>query len=112
MPGGADTPRGSLELTWGESPMEGIACSLDSEGFHALKDATFDVLGKAVPYSICGSLPLVRDLQRGGFDIQLTGFGRSDVYHADNEYCQLTDMQNGFQICCGIIAKLGGEASA
>ena len=42
--------------------------------------------GEAKPYAICGSLPLVRDLQRGGFDVQLTGYGLSSAYHADNEF--------------------------
>lgn len=55
--------------------MEGIACHLKSEGNAALVAATREVLGEAKPYSICGSLPLVRNLQRGGFDVQMTGFG-------------------------------------
>ena len=57
-----------------------------------------EVNGSAVPYSICGSLPLVGDLQAEGFDIQLTGFGKSEVYHANNEYCSLTDMVNATKI--------------
>lgn len=44
------------------------------------------------------SLPLVRDLQRAGFDLTLIGFGRSSVYHGDNEYCCLSDMQNAIKI--------------
>ena len=39
------------------------------------------VLGEAKPYSICGSLPLVRNMQRGGFDVQMTGFGLMSTYH-------------------------------
>ena len=68
--------RGSLELTWGSGYMEGIACSIDSAGHAALMQATRDVLGEAKPYSICGSLPLVRNLQRAGFDVQMTGCRR------------------------------------
>ena len=98
--------RGSLELTFGEGCLEGVACSLDSEGHAALVDATAAVLGEAKPYSICGSLPLVRDLQRGGFDVQMTGFGLMTSYHADNECCKLSDMGKGFRVLLGVIAEL------
>jgi len=99
--------RGELELTWGnESSMEGIACHLKSEGNAALVAATREVLGEAKPYSICGSLPLVRNLQRGGFDVQMTGFGLMSTYHADNEYAKLSDMANGFRILLGVVAQL------
>ena len=86
--------------------LEGIACSTDSEGHHALVGATKDVLGEVKPYSIGGSLPLVRDLQRGGFDLQITGFGLMKTYHADNEYCLLSDQEKGFKILRGVIANL------
>jgi len=101
-----DGCRGKLELSWGSGSMEGIACSLDSEGHKALVAATEAVLGEAKPYSICGSLPLVRDLQRAGFDVQMTGFGRMDAYHADNEYCLLSDMKKGFDILVNVINQL------
>lgn len=97
--------RGSLELEVVVG-MEGVACSMDSEGHHALVNATADVLGEAKTYSIGGSLPLVRDLQRGGFDIQMTGFGNMSTYHADNEYCKLSDMEKGFRILRGVITNL------
>jgi acetylornithine deacetylase len=51
---------GSLELSWIFDGEDGIACSLDSEGNSALVEATRDVTGSAQPYSISGSLPLVR----------------------------------------------------
>ena len=86
--------------------MEGIACSLDSEGHSALKQATAAVLGEVKPYSICGSLPLVRDLQRAGFDVQMTGFGRMEAYHADNEFALLSDMSNGLDILVQVISQL------
>ena len=98
--------KGKLELTWGTGSMEGIACSLDSEGHRAIIAATEAVLGEAKPYSICGSLPLVRDLQRAGFDVQMTGFGRMDAYHADNEYCKLSDFTKGFDILVNFIGQL------
>ncbi len=86
--------------------MEGIACDVDSDGHRALVDATRDVLGEAKPYSICGSLPLVRDLQRGGFDVQLIGFGLMSTYHANDEYALLSDFEKGFQVLMRVIARL------
>jgi len=68
------------------------------------------VRGEAKPYSIGGSLPLVRDLQRGGFDVQITGFGLLSTYHADNEYCLLSDMEKGFQVLVGVVAHLEDAA--
>jgi hypothetical protein len=51
----------------------GIAVKLGTEGNVALVESTREVLGKAVPYSISGSLPLVRYLQDHDFDVQLCG---------------------------------------
>lgn len=102
--------RGSLELEIAEGYLEGIACSLDSDGHAALVAATQQVRGEAKPYSIGGSLPLVRDLQRGGFDVQITGFGLLSTYHADNEYCLLSDMEKGFQVLVGVVAHLEDAA--
>lgn len=101
--------RATLELTWGGHMLEGIACNLESPGYAALRDATAKVLGEAKPYSICGSLPLVRDLQRAGFDLQVTGYGLSDTYHADNEYCKLSDMKNAHKILANMIASINGK---
>jgi acetylornithine deacetylase len=52
------------------------------------------------------SLPLVRDLQRAGFDLILIGFGLSTVYHADNEYCLLSDMKDAMKILARTIANV------
>jgi len=94
------TPTVELEwLTKGDlHSMEGIACHIDSPGFHALVAAIEKVRGSSVPYSINGSLPLVRQMQRMGFDVQITGFGLSKTYHADNEYALLSDMVKGGEI--------------
>jgi acetylornithine deacetylase len=90
--------KGSIELSWNGEPFKGIACKLDSPGFAALKQATGEIKGKAEPYSICGSLPLVGDMQEDGFDVQVCGFGLSSVYHGDNEYCKLSDMVDAVKI--------------
>mmetsp|Transcript_14222 Transcript_14222/g.27632 ORF Transcript_14222/g.27632 Transcript_14222/m.27632 type:complete len:521 (+) Transcript_14222:279-1841(+) len=101
---------GKIELEWAhdddEPLMEGIACDINSPGFLAICDSIKSVQGSVKPYSICGSLPLVRSMQRAGFDLQITGFGRSDAYHAENEYCQLSDMVNAFKILSGYVSKL------
>lgn len=101
-----ETIRGRLEWTWAETSLSGIACNLKSPGYAAILKASEEVLGDAKPYSICGSLPLVREMQEEGFDIQIVGYGLSSVYHGDNEYCSLTDMKNGFKICSRFIREL------
>ena len=56
---------------------QGIACDIDSDAFKKLDEATRDVLGESHPYSITGSLPLVGDLQKAGFDIQVHSLSMS-----------------------------------
>lgn len=96
----ADGRRGSLELRARGNFMEGIACHLDSPGLAALTTAMQTVRGadQVKPFSMTGSLPLVRDLQRRGFDVQITGFGRSSYYHAPNEQAKLEHFRDGFAI--------------
>ncbi len=102
----ADEGKGArLELTWLVAGENGIACNLESKGYRALLDATTKVLGDAKPYSIGGSLPLIRDLQDSGFDVMITGYGLSSKYHADNEAASLKDLKNATCIisnvsCC------------
>ncbi len=69
--------KGKVELKWLTSGENGVACKLDSKGYFALVKATEAVLGSAKPYSIGGSLPLIRDLQDAGFDVQISGYGSS-----------------------------------
>lgn len=103
-----DGRRGSVKLVAKGRFMEGIACDLDSPGLRALVDSMRDVRGAdgAQPYSMTGSLPLVRDLQRNGFDVQITGFGRSTYYHAPNEQAELEHFRQGFAILRGICERL------
>lgn len=91
---------GRIELLSEGKLSEGIACNLDSPGLSALTRAIAKVRGQArvTPYSMTGSLPLVRDLQRRGFDVQITGFGESRSYHAPNEAAQLSDFEDGLRI--------------
>ena len=124
---------GTLEWSWEGEPFKGIACKLDSRGLAALKRATASVLGTVKPYSICGSLPLVGDMQEAGFDIQLcgvsmrvvpspadtafhlplcAGYGKSSVYHGDDEFCSLTDMANAMRILTTVIGDLDAQERA
>ncbi|XP_015083515.1 acetylornithine deacetylase-like [Solanum pennellii] len=97
--------RGSMSISF-EEAYSGVACDLDSLGYKVLSKATEEVVGYVEPYSITGSLPLIRDLQDRGYDVQTTGYGIMDTYHADNEYCLLVDMSQGYQVFASIIAQL------
>ncbi|KAF3449455.1 hypothetical protein FNV43_RR10183 [Rhamnella rubrinervis] len=97
--------RGSLSLNFDEAN-SGVACDLDSRGFHALCKATEEVVGHVKPYSITGSLPLIRELKDEGFDVQTAGYGLMATYHAKNEYCLLTDMCQGYGVFVNIISQL------
>lgn len=102
------TPK--LEFEWlslgDPHGFEGIACDIQSPSFHALNAAIQQVRGESVPFSINGSLPLVREMQRNGFDLQIIGFGLSKTYHADNEFCLLSDMIKGGEIVWNWIGML------
>ena len=104
----ADGRRGRVELKRRGNFMEGIACDLSSHGLAVLTDAMASVRGaNAVKqFSMTGSLPLVRDLQRKGFDVQITGFGRSSYYHAPNEQAKLQHFRDGFAILREILTRV------
>ncbi|XP_073052140.1 acetylornithine deacetylase isoform X2 [Primulina eburnea] len=97
--------RGRIDISFDEA-MSGVACNLDSRGFHVLCKATEEVVGHVKPYSITGSLPLIRELQDEGFDVQTSGYGLMATYHAKNEYCLLSDMCQGYRVFVSIIAQL------
>lgn len=108
-----NTHLAKLELVWPTTKevarlYEGIACDLESDGHKALVQATSEVMGdgNCSPYSISGSLPLVRYMQREGFDLQLDGFGLMITYHNNNEYCRLKDMRAAYEILLRTLALL------
>ncbi|MCO5604785.1 hypothetical protein L7F22_058956 [Adiantum nelumboides] len=101
--------KGRLFVDFDDIMTSGVACKLDSSGFHALSEATKNVLGHVQPYSITGSLPLIRELQDEGFDVQTIGYGIMATYHAQNEYCLLSDFQLGFKVLCNVISILEDE---
>ncbi|KAI3707661.1 hypothetical protein L6452_26289 [Arctium lappa] len=97
--------KGRIEISFDEAS-SGVACNLESRGFHVLCQATKDAVGHVKPYSITGTLPLIRELQDEGFDVQTAGYGLMATYHAKNEYCLLPDMCQGYQVITGIISQL------
>ena len=98
--------RAEIEFLNRDDPLIGVACDLSSPGFDALVAAIGAVRGDVVPYSICGSLPLVAEMKEAGFDIQITGFGLLSTYHCDNEYCLLSDMEDAIKILAKFLANL------
>ncbi|KAI3821583.1 hypothetical protein L1987_09151 [Smallanthus sonchifolius] len=68
---------GRIEISFDDTS-SGVACNLESRGFHVLCQATKDAVGHVKPYSITGTLPLIRELQDEGFDVQTAGYGFDD----------------------------------
>ncbi|KAL6763183.1 acetylornithine deacetylase [Haematococcus lacustris] len=97
---------GRLELTFYDAQSQGIACNLDSPGYHALLAAFQDVLGSCTPFAITGSLPCIRELQDEGYDVQTLGFGLLSTYHAVNEHALLSDFVKGFRVLTRLIERL------
>jgi len=52
----------SLAVTFDEAS-SGVACNLKSRGFEVLCKATEKIVGHVKPYSITGTLPLIRELK-------------------------------------------------
>jgi acetylornithine deacetylase len=102
--------KGSFEFKWNDGIYKGIACNLESAGFHVLNEATKAVLGSSKPYSLTGSLPCVWDLQNAGFDLQVCGFGLTSVYHGVDEYCLISDMKQGYLILNKVILALDAQS--
>lgn len=46
---------------------------MNSAGHKALREATQAVMGEVNPFSLTGSLPVVGDMQKDGYDIQVNG---------------------------------------
>lgn len=101
----ADGLKGTVELTWLGEPYPGVACDIDSVGHKALLTAVDSVRG-AEPFSLTGSLPLIADLKDAGYDVQVTGFGKMEAYHANNEFAYVGDYRDGLRILANTIANL------
>jgi acetylornithine deacetylase len=101
-----DGKKGVLEMTFIGDGENGIACNLESPGALAIRQATEATLGTVKPFAIGGSLPLVRELQDSGYDVQIAGYGFSSRYHADNEAVSLQNMRDAFKIVSKIVELL------
>ncbi len=101
----ADGRTGQLEFRWLGGATEGLACRLDSPLLAVLESAILRVRGRVERYSMTGALPIVRELQQRGFDVQVTGFGRSEYYHAPNEQARLADFRDGFAVLAELVDR-------
>mmetsp|Transcript_8132 Transcript_8132/g.23335 ORF Transcript_8132/g.23335 Transcript_8132/m.23335 type:complete len:446 (-) Transcript_8132:440-1777(-) len=104
--------KGKLEIEFAEEHVDGIAVDMNSEGFKTMMEAWDEVYGGSKPFSVTGSLPCVRELQDEGFDLNIIGFGCLKVYHANNEYALLSDMEKGFKLLGTLVSKLAGAGPA
>lgn len=95
--------KAEIKFRWEGVPYLGIACDTSSKGFRILDKAVKAVRGVSKPVSTTGGLPLVKELQDKGFDVQIIGFGREDAYHAPNEYAVVSEFEKGFKILKKII---------
>mmetsp|Transcript_42106 Transcript_42106/g.98181 ORF Transcript_42106/g.98181 Transcript_42106/m.98181 type:complete len:531 (+) Transcript_42106:59-1651(+) len=116
LPSGVQVQTGELskakvELQW-MGDMEtfklyaGLAVKLESDGHKALVQAFRESNKGTKPFSINGSLPLVKMMQKAGFDIQLCGFGRMSVYHGVNEYCTMSEMVKAHEVIVRLVCLL------
>jgi acetylornithine deacetylase len=105
-----ENKKGVVDFQWLADGENGIACNLNSVGYHAILEATRAVLGDVKPYSIGGSLPLIRELQEHGFDMQISGYGISAKYHADNEAASLKSLKNATKIIANVVAIMDAKA--
>jgi len=104
----AEKLRANVKLDWLGTPYKGVACDLKSPGYRALSQALQSV-NKCAPFSLTGSLPVIKDLQDAGFDVQVCGFGRMDAYHANNEYGYLSEFVMGSRVVSHIIDSLNRQ---
>jgi len=98
--------KGQIQWRWQGEGMEGVACDLKSPGYAAICEALGKVTGKVEPFSLTGSLPIIRNLFNAGYDVQITGFGRLDGYHAANEFGRLSEFGQGVEVMARIVSTL------
>jgi len=98
-----------LEIKWMGGECDGLACDLKSSGYRYLADATRKFVGHLEPIATTGTLPLVSELKDFGWDVQVTGYGVEDAYHADDEYAKLSDFQQGFKVLMEVVARLDSD---
>lgn len=90
-----------IELAFG--PYVGAKCEKGSQGYQLLENATLKHHGSCNPTSELGALPLVSDLISIGLDVHMMGYGITEVYHGNDEYCTFSMMSLGYQIIDDIV---------
>jgi acetylornithine deacetylase len=104
----SDGRRGSIRLETSATYLEGLACDLASPGLAALEQAMRAVRGDDAVHRMAETLalPLVAELKRRGFDIQITGFGLAEAMHAADEHARLDDFADGFAVLVDLLERL------
>jgi acetylornithine deacetylase len=87
-----------IDFQWVFGPYCGIACDTSSKGYELITAATSKHHGSCKGSSGLGAIPLVKEMQDSGIDVQIIGYGATEAYHSNNEYCTLSGMEKGFNI--------------
>lgn len=95
---GENQTNARLEFNWVMGPYCGIVTNLESPGYKLIDDATKLHHPNCNSCSDLGAVPLVKQMQDAGIDIQIIGYGIGDVYHGNDEYCTISGMRTGFAI--------------
>lgn len=88
----------TIEFSWIFGPYCGIAVDTKSDGYKMIKEATLEHHPVCTGCSDLGAVPLVKEMQMAGVDLQIIGYGVGEVYHGNNEYCTISGMRKGFNI--------------
>jgi acetylornithine deacetylase len=94
---------GKFKLEWSPKIYQGVACSNESLSYKLISEANNEIIGRTKIESCARSLPLIYELMKTGLDFQIMGYGRSDAYHADDEYVMISDVLIGYKIMCHIL---------
>jgi acetylornithine deacetylase len=95
---GENEVEAKIEFNWVFGPYCGIVTNLESDSYKLIRDATLAHHPTCDSCSDLGAVPLVKQMQDAGIDIQIMGYGVGDVYHGNDEYCTLSGMKKGFYI--------------
>ena len=80
-----------------------VKAELDKRGLTGRADTG----GKGDIHDVAAKYKSYHTTTPDGFDLQITGFGRMDTYHAPNEFAELSHMHDGFRILCHVVEKFG-----
>jgi acetylornithine deacetylase len=101
----SDGTKAKIEFKWIRNPYPAVLCNINSIGFKLLSDITFQMTGEKKMFATLGSLPLISELKKHNFDVQIVGYGVTEAYHANNEFCKFSHMALGYDIIRKILDK-------